>query len=179
MTACGSAAGCSAAAGHPAATTAPAAAGPFVYGADTGRNEISQFGSSPGGSGTLRPLTPKAVASGPGPYDVAVSPQGTSVYAVDSPSSAPGEISQYTINAATGKLTPKAPRTVPTAAGPSGIIAIPRSWRRPGSRRRSRRGRWGRPGIRGWRRRLVVLKLPVEGGRRSNPWLKEPRPEQS
>jgi 6-phosphogluconolactonase (cycloisomerase 2 family) len=96
-----------------------------VYVAGTGRNEISQFGSSPGGSGALRPLTPKTVASGPGPYDVAVSPQGTSVYAVDvSPSSPAGEVSQYTINPATGKLTPKSPKTVPAANGPSGIIAV-------------------------------------------------------
>jgi DNA-binding beta-propeller fold protein YncE len=118
---------CGPAAGHPVAAP-PAAAtptAPFVYVADTGRNEISQFGSFPGGSGALGPLTPKTVASGPGPYDVAVSPQGTSVYVVDvSPYSPAGEVSQYTINPATGKLTPKSPRTVPTAKGPSGIIAL-------------------------------------------------------
>jgi DNA-binding beta-propeller fold protein YncE len=123
VTACGSAAGPSAAAGHPV-TAAPAAAAPFVYVAGTRRNEISQFGSAPSGSGTLRALTPKTVASGPGPYDVAVSPQGTSVYAVDAPGNATGEVSQYTLNPATGKLTPKSPPTVPTAAGPSGIIAV-------------------------------------------------------
>jgi 6-phosphogluconolactonase (cycloisomerase 2 family) len=95
-----------------------------VYVADTGRDEISQFGSSPSGSGALRPLTPKTVASGPSPYDIAVSPQGTSIYAVDSPSGVVGEVSQYTINPATGKLTPKSPKTVPAAKGPSGIIAV-------------------------------------------------------
>jgi 6-phosphogluconolactonase (cycloisomerase 2 family) len=93
-----------------------------VYVADTGRNEISQFGSL--GSGALRPLTPKTVPSGPGPYDVAVSPQGTSVYVVDSAGNAAGEVSQYTINPATGKLTPKSPKAVPAAKGPSGIIAV-------------------------------------------------------
>jgi 6-phosphogluconolactonase len=120
VTACGSAAG------HPAAAPPEAAkmTVPFVYVADTGRNEISQFGSFPSGSGALRPLTPKAVASGPGPYDVAVSPQGTSVYAVDAPGNGAGEVSQYTLNPATGKLTPKSPRTVPAAMGPSGIIAV-------------------------------------------------------
>jgi 6-phosphogluconolactonase len=102
---------------------APAARAPFVYVTDKGSNEVSQFGSL--GSGALRPLTPKTVASGPGSYDVAVSPQGTSVYAVDvSPSSVAGEVSQYTINPATGKLTPKSPKTVPTAGGPSGMIAV-------------------------------------------------------
>jgi len=40
------------------------------------------------------------------------------------PRNAPGEVSQYTLNPATGKLTPKSPRTVPTAKGPSGIIAL-------------------------------------------------------
>jgi 6-phosphogluconolactonase (cycloisomerase 2 family) len=125
VTACTSAAGPSADAGHPATTTTPAAAAPFVYVADKGPNEISQFGSSPSGSGALRPLTPKTVASGPGPYDVAVSPQGTSVYVVDGVSpSAAGEVSQYTINPATGKLTPKSPKTVAAAKGPSGIIAV-------------------------------------------------------
>ena len=103
---------------------APVARAPFVFVADTGRNEISQFGSSPSGSGGLRPLTPKTVASGPGPYDVAVSPQGTSVYVVDGAGSTAGQISQYTINPASGKLTPKSPKTVPTAGGPSGIIAV-------------------------------------------------------
>src|ERR1700732_4064176 len=62
VTACGPGAGCTAgaapvAAGHPATTNAPAAAAPFVYVADKG-NEISQFGSSPSGSGALRPLPP-------------------------------------------------------------------------------------------------------------------------
>ena len=117
--ACGLAAGC---AGAATPVAAPAARAPFVYVADTGRNEVSQFGSL--GSGALRPLTPKTVASGPGPYDVAVSPQGTSLYVVDGLGNAAGEVSQYTINPATGKLTPTSPKTVPTAEGPSGIIAV-------------------------------------------------------
>jgi 6-phosphogluconolactonase len=121
-TACGCAAAPSAAAGHPV-TAAPAAA-PYVYVADTGSGKISQFGSALSGSGALRALTPKTVASGPGPYDVAVSPQGTSVYVVDAPGNATGEVSQYTLNPATGTLTPKSPKTVPAAAGPSGIIAL-------------------------------------------------------
>jgi DNA-binding beta-propeller fold protein YncE len=87
-----------------------------------GTNEISQFATL--GSGALRPLTPPNVASGEFPYDIAVSPQGTSAYAVDNPSNTAGAVSQYTLNPATGKLTPKSPRTVPTAGVPSGIIAI-------------------------------------------------------
>ena len=87
-----------------------------------GTNETSQFASL--GSGALRPLTPANVASGEFPYDIAVSPQGTSAYAVDNLSNTAGAVSQYTLNPATGKLTPKSPKTVPTAGVPSGIIAI-------------------------------------------------------
>ena len=87
-----------------------------------GTNEISQFASL--GSGALRPLTPANVASGEFPYDVAVSPQGTSAYAVDNLSNTAGAVSQYTLNPATGKLTPKSPRMVATAGVPSGLIAI-------------------------------------------------------
>jgi len=125
--ACGLAAGCTvagarSAAGHPAGGGSPAGA-PFVYVTGKGgTNEISQFATM--GSGALRPLTPRNVASGEFPYDIAVSPQGTSAYAVDNLSNAGGAVSQYTINPATGKLTPKSPKTVATAGSPSGIIAV-------------------------------------------------------
>src|SRR6516165_2877773 len=119
--ACGLVAGCTAV-GAPAAAGSPAGA-PFVYVTGKGgTNEISQFATL--GSGALRPLTPPNVASGEFPYDMAVSPQGTSAYAVDNLSDTAGAVSQYSINPATGKLTPKSPKTVPTAGGPSGIIAI-------------------------------------------------------
>ena len=119
--ACGLAAGCTVA-GAPAPATLPAGA-PFVYVTGKGgTNEISQFASL--GSGALRPLAPPNVASGEFPYDVAVSPQGTSAYAVDNLSNTAGAVSQYTLNPATGKLTPKSPRMVATAGVPSGLIAI-------------------------------------------------------
>jgi DNA-binding beta-propeller fold protein YncE len=119
--ACGLAAGCTMA-GPPPPAASPAGA-PFVYVTGKGgTNEISQFASL--GSGALRPLTPPNVASGEFPYDVAVSPQGTSAYAVDNLSSTAGAVSQYTLNPATGKLTPRSPRMVATAGGPSGIIAV-------------------------------------------------------
>jgi DNA-binding beta-propeller fold protein YncE len=117
--ACGLAAGCTVA-GAPAAAGSPAGA-PFVYVTGKGgTNEISQFASL--GSGALRPLTPRNVASGEFPYDVAVSPQGTSAYAVDNPSNTAGAVSQYTLNPATGKLTPKSPKTVPTAGVPRSAL---------------------------------------------------------
>lgn len=134
MTAWVLAAGCSPAAAGPAvaASAAPAAAGsaaaaPFVYVANKGRNDVSQFGTAASGSGALRPLTPKTVASGPFPSATAVSPQGNSVYVVDTgPVSAPAaEVSQYSINPATGKLIPKSPATVLTGSGPSAMAVAP------------------------------------------------------
>jgi DNA-binding beta-propeller fold protein YncE len=119
--ACGLVAGCTVA-GAPAAAGSPAGA-PFVYVTGKGgTNEISQFATL--GSGALRPLTPKNVASGEFPYDIAVSPQGTSAYAVDNLSNTAGAVSQYNLNPATGQLTPKSPKMVATAGTPSGIIAI-------------------------------------------------------
>ena len=124
--ACSLAAGCTVtgapAVGHPAAAGSPAGA-PFVYVTGKGgTNEISQFATL--GSGALRPLTPRNVASGEFPYDIVVSPQGTSAYAVDNLSNSAGAVSQYTLNPATGKLTPKSPKMVATAGLPSGIITI-------------------------------------------------------
>ena len=119
--ACGLAAGCTVA-GAPAPAGSPAGA-PFVYVTGKGgTNVISQFATL--GSGALRPLTPPNVASGEFPYDIAVSPQGTSAYAVDNLSNTAGAVSQYTLNPATGKLTPKSPRIVATAGVPSGLITI-------------------------------------------------------
>jgi DNA-binding beta-propeller fold protein YncE len=119
--ACGLAAGCTVA-GAPAAAGSPAGA-PFVYVTGKGgTNEISQFATL--GSGALVLLAPGNVPSGEFPYDVAVSPQGTSAYAVDNLSDTAGAVSQYTLSPATGKLTPKSPKTVATAGVPSGIIAV-------------------------------------------------------
>jgi 6-phosphogluconolactonase len=94
-----------------------AAARPFVYVANKGRNSISQFNVSR--SGTLTPLTPATVASGPFPNAIAVSPQGNNAYVVDAGAvGAPAnEISQYSINPITGQLTPKSPATVTTGNG--------------------------------------------------------------
>jgi 6-phosphogluconolactonase len=114
------AAGCSAAA-------APAAAAPFMYAANKSRNDVSQFGGALNGSGALRPLTPPTVASGPVPVAAAVGPRGNSAYVVDAGSygSAHGEVSQYSINPATGKLTPLSPKTVATGSDPTAIASTP------------------------------------------------------
>jgi DNA-binding beta-propeller fold protein YncE len=128
MIACGLAAGCSAAtAPNSQHTPQAAAAGPFVYVADKGRNEISQFDAPPSASGAPRPLTPATVASGPFPAAIAISAQGTSAYVVDlGPVDAPAKkVSQYSINPATGTLTPKSPATVATGGLPQGMAITP------------------------------------------------------
>ncbi len=111
----------------PMAAASAAAAGPFLYIADKSTSDVSQFGSAPSGSGALRPLGPPAVASGPVPVLAAVTPQGNSAYIADAGSfSTPvNEISQYSINPATGKLTPKSPATVATGAEPIAIAVAP------------------------------------------------------
>src|SRR5690349_21829348 len=120
--ACGLAAGCTVA-GAPAPAGSPAGA-PFVHVTGKGgTNEIAQFASL--GSGALRPLTPPHVAAGEFPYDVAVSPQGTSAYAVDNLSGTAGAVSQYTLNPATGKLAPMPPSAVAGAGFPIGIKVAP------------------------------------------------------
>jgi 6-phosphogluconolactonase (cycloisomerase 2 family) len=94
--------------------------GPFVYAADRRTGGISQFGSSRSGSGALRPLTPKTVASGRTPSATAIGPQGTTLYVLDEGTGRPtDEVTQYSINPATGQLTPKSH----TATG-SGAIWI-------------------------------------------------------
>jgi 6-phosphogluconolactonase len=110
----------------PVAAGRPVATAPFVYVANKGRNDVSQFGSVLGGSGALRELTPPTVASGPVPVAAAVSPRGSSAYVVDAgPFSPPYEVSQYHINPATGKLTPLSPKTVGTGSNPTAIAVAP------------------------------------------------------
>jgi 6-phosphogluconolactonase len=96
-----------------------------VYVAASKRDKISQFKVT--SSGALRPLRPTSVHGGQSPYGIAVNPQGTSVYAVDvGPSLKPAnKISQYTINPATGRLTPKSPATVASGRGPESIAITP------------------------------------------------------
>ena len=96
------------------------AAGPFVYVADTKRDEISQFLASRSPHGALKPLAASTVPAGPFPYTIAVDPQGTSAYATSSAS----KVYQYTINPATGRLTPKSPATVATKSGETAALAF-------------------------------------------------------
>ncbi len=110
--------GCSGTA-RPTATARRTVA-PFVYTADRHTGGVSQFGSSPNGSGALLPLTPKSVASARTPTAAAVNPHGTSLYVLGE-HARDDVISQYTINPVTGQLTLKSPATVTIGPGRGAI----------------------------------------------------------
>jgi len=106
-----------------AATPAP----PFLYVVNTKSDEVSQYSAPPSDSGALTPLAPSTVRTGPFPYGIAIDPQGNSLYVASQGSaSAPGnDVSQYTIDQNTGRLTPKSPATVATGRGPVAIAVTP------------------------------------------------------
>jgi DNA-binding beta-propeller fold protein YncE len=101
------AAGAGLALGLTAATVASAQ--PYVYVANTGSNDVSQYNASDAG---LTPLNPATVHAGPSPEVVAVSPDGESVYVVDD---GDGNVSQFSVGAG-GALTAKVPATVAAGA---------------------------------------------------------------
>ncbi len=97
--------------------------GRSLYIVDQGASELSQYDIDPL-TGTLSPKTPATVATDLNPRGVAISPNGKSVYvanATDNVSSA--TVSQYTVNAPYGTLTPDVPRDVPTG-GVSGSKVV-------------------------------------------------------
>jgi DNA-binding beta-propeller fold protein YncE len=97
----------------------PAQAVPFAYVANRFDNTVSQYNVGVGGA--LTPLTPSLVGAPSTPVQVAVSPDGASVYVT----SANGNtVSQYDVDAG-GALTPKSPATVATGTGPQGIAISP------------------------------------------------------
>ncbi len=105
-----------------AAAGAPAAAAPFVYVANHGSNDVSQFAAPRSISGALQPLTPATVATGSYPDAVAVTPDGSSTYVANANDDT---VSQYSIDPATGKLAPKSPATVPTGRAPIAMTVSP------------------------------------------------------
>jgi len=109
-------------AGCGANSHATAAAVPFVYAANTKRNEISQYSASRSDFGALKPLVPATVPTGPFPYGIAIDPQADSVYVADVNAS---EVSQYTINPTTGQLTPKTPATIAAGRGSVEVAVTP------------------------------------------------------
>src|SRR6266542_4227787 len=65
-------------------------------------------------NGTLSAKSPAVVAADNTPEGITVSPDGKSAYAVNGGSD---DVSQYDVDLATGKLTPKSPATVSTGVG--------------------------------------------------------------
>jgi 6-phosphogluconolactonase len=100
---------------------ASAQAQPFVYVADQGSTNVSQYAIGIGGA--LSPLSPETVVAGTAPTGVAVSPDGTSAYVTDQ--NDPSTVSQYSVDAVTGALSPKTPATVATGTFPFGIAVSP------------------------------------------------------
>ena len=98
---------------------------------------VSQYDIDPI-TGVLSPKTPAAVAAAPGSTDseLAIAPDGTSLYVVND-----SVVSQYDIDPSTGKLTPKTPATVPTGGGSTGI-AIASLPSLPTSKDQCKNGGW-------------------------------------
>ena len=97
---------------------APArAADPFVYVASPLGNQLFQDGADD--FGALTPLAPPTVSAGPRPFDVAVSADGQSVYAVGI-----GGVSQYDVGD-DGTLSPKLTPTVAAGATPTSVAVSP------------------------------------------------------
>jgi len=103
------------------ASIAVTPAGTYAYVADNDTaGVVYQYRISPT-DGSLTPLTPQpSVTAGKDPQWVAVDPSGQYVYVANT---GDGSISQYTINQATGVLTPMNPATVLSGASPL-FIAI-------------------------------------------------------
>src|SRR5690242_17695751 len=76
-------------------------------------------------TGELSPMTPATVASAPGPFGIAVSPNGKFAYVTNFHNFRGKTVSQYTIDPTTGELSPMTPATVESAPGPLGIAVSP------------------------------------------------------
>lgn len=73
-------------------------------------------------TGVLSALTPATVATGANPQRIAISPDGSSVYVVNTGGNT---LSQYSRNTGTGVLSALAPATVATDIGPIGVAISP------------------------------------------------------
>ena len=93
-----------------------------VYAVNFVSNDVSQFGVGSGGA--LSPLATPAVAAGMGPFAIAISPDGKSVYVANDLMNGAGAISQYKVGPGDA-LTPMSPATVAGANEPTGIAVSP------------------------------------------------------
>src|SRR3954454_14144743 len=114
------------------ALPAGSSAAPFVYvGSGDYSDNVFQFNAGP--SGLLAPLSPPSVISDQRPMRLAVSPDGSSLYVVNSGAYEDGDpggrdegdtVSQYDIGA-DGRLSPKSPPAVAAGDLPSDIAISP------------------------------------------------------
>jgi DNA-binding beta-propeller fold protein YncE len=125
--------------------------------ADVGEN-VSQYDVGPGGE--LTPKSPPSVAAGNGPFGVAVSPDGRSVYIANSgndPSDYPHAVSQYDVGPG-GELQPKSPPTVATGFNPRGVAVSPATTRVPSTKRQCKHGGWKQFGFKNQGRCIRFVK---------------------
>jgi 6-phosphogluconolactonase (cycloisomerase 2 family) len=102
--------------------------GAWAYVVNSADNSISQY--SVNASGALVATANAPVATGTEPWNVTLSPNGKYVYVANHGNAPPGgmTISQYSVDATTGALTPLNPATLPTAFPyPGGITVDPTS----------------------------------------------------
>lgn len=100
--------------------------GAWAYIANSADNTISQY--SVNASGALVATANAPVATGTEPWNVTLSPNGKYVYVANHLPPRGMTISQYSVDATTGALSPLSPATLPTAfAYPGGITIDPTS----------------------------------------------------
>jgi DNA-binding beta-propeller fold protein YncE len=98
--------------------------GKSAYVANLLDDTVSQYSIDPS-SGALSPKSPATVAS-PSPSQLAVTPDGKSAYVSNVLSlHAPGSISQYSIDSATGRLSPKTPARAAAGEIPATLAVTP------------------------------------------------------
>ena len=92
------------------------------FGTGNAPSTVSQYDL--GADGALSPNATPTVAAGTGPFAIAISPDGKSVYVANYISNGPDGISQYTVGP-DGALSPMTPATVAGGDGPAGIAVSP------------------------------------------------------
>ena len=98
--------------------------GKFVYVADQQSDSISGYTIDPA-TGTLTPIAGSPFAGGSNPSGVAVDPTGKFVYVANFSNNGVGSVSGFTINPATGALTPIAGSPFTTGTGPLYVTVDP------------------------------------------------------
>ena len=90
--------------------------GPYVYTANYGTSDISQYSIGAGGALTFA----ATVGAGTGAASIALNPAGTFAYVANYVA---GNVSQYSVSAVDGSLTPLG--AVPAGSGPNGVAVDP------------------------------------------------------